>query len=79
MGTVFAHKVAGCQDFSLLIGHGADDVAFAWVEFHLLAVPILRESQGLLSWFVIRLYSQQFLFLVTLHAMNPTVPLVACV
>ena len=28
-------EVAGCQDFSLLVGHDADDVAFAWVRFHL--------------------------------------------
>ena len=28
-------EVAGCQDFSLLVGHDADDVAFAWVKFHL--------------------------------------------
>ena len=28
-------EVAGCQGFSLLVGHDADDVAFARVKFHL--------------------------------------------
>ena len=30
-------EVAGCQDFFffLLVGHDADDFAFAWVKFHL--------------------------------------------
>ena len=28
-------EVAGCQDLSLLVGHDADDIAFAWIKFHL--------------------------------------------
>lgn len=31
-------KVAGCHDFSVLVGHDVDDIAFAWVEFHVLGM-----------------------------------------
>ena len=31
-------KVAGCHDFSVLVGHDVDDIAFAWVEFNVLGM-----------------------------------------
>ena len=43
-------EVAGCQDYSLLVGHDADNVAFAWVQFHLPGVlPFLQRVKVFLK------------------------------
>ena len=52
--------VASCQDFSLLVGHDADDIAFAWVKFYLPHVfPVFER---------IKVFSKEGLFLLVFNS-----------